>query len=105
MMKGFHIKAYQFYKKEYAGIILFHVGKNYETYLDDALCLWEILLPGTEHQDRNSMYRFPENKLMDVLQKLQDTGLSVHIIEYRNANGEFAIPKVKQILDDMEADY
>lgn len=51
------------------------------------------------------MYRFPENKLMDVLQKLQDTGLSVHIIEYRNANGEFVIPKVKQILDDMEADY
>ena len=39
MMKGFHIEAYQFYKKEYAGIILFHVGKNYETYLDDALCL------------------------------------------------------------------
>lgn len=28
MMKGFHIEAYQFYKKEYAGIILFHVGKK-----------------------------------------------------------------------------
>ncbi|CDB10865.1 putative DNA mismatch repair protein MutS [Bacteroides sp. CAG:633] len=35
--------------------------------------------------------------------KTQD--YQVHIIEYRNANGEFAIPKVKQILDDMEADY
>lgn len=105
MMKGFHIEAYQFYKKEYAGIILFHVGKNYETYLDDALCLWKMEPPGTAHQDKNFMYRFPENKLTDILQRLGEMGLSAYIIEYRNADGEFDIPKVKQILDDMEADY
>jgi hypothetical protein len=36
---------------------------------------------------------------------LVQIGISVNTIEYRDENGVFAIPKVKQILDDIEADY
>lgn len=105
MIKGFHIEAYKFYKKEYAGIILFHVGVNYEAYLDDALSVWKVRHPNVNPKSDITICRFSENKLMDVLQKLQEQGLPVHIVEYRNSDGEFDVPKVKQIIEDMEADY
>ena len=42
-----------------------------------------------------------DNTLLSLVQ----IGISVKTIEYRDENGMFSIPKVKQILDDIEADY
>ncbi|WP_254029935.1 hypothetical protein [Bacteroides ovatus] len=48
---------------------------------------------------------FPDYELENTLLFLVQIGISVNTIEYRDENGVFAIPKVKQILDDIEADY
>ncbi|MCS3228858.1 hypothetical protein NXW89_03645 [Bacteroides thetaiotaomicron] len=48
---------------------------------------------------------FPDYELENTLLFLVQIGISVKTIEYRDENGVFAIPKVKQILDDIEADY
>ena len=76
-MDNLYIEAYKFYKNDYAhGLVLFHIQSHFEAY--------EV-----------------ENTLLFLVQ----IGISVNTIEYRDENGVFAIPKVKQILDDIEADY
>ena len=91
-MDNLYIEAYKFYKSEYAhGLVLFHIQSRFEAYEDDAIQLGAVL-------------NLPVH-LQNTLLFLVQIGISVKTIEYRDENGVFAIPKVKQILDDIEADY
>lgn len=105
-MNGLCMEAYDFYKKEYAfGLVLFHVGSNYEAYFEDAVCLGKVLkIPAITINDI-PVFAFKEKMLERIMSLLIQNKVAVHIIEYRDEDGNFSYPKVKQILNDMEADY
>ena len=101
-MDNLYIEAYKFYKNDYAhGLVLFHI----EAYEDDAIQLGAVLNIPVHLQEGVKFCSFPDYELENTLLFLVQIGISVKTIEYRDENGVFAIPKVKQILDDIEADY
>ena len=106
-MDNLYIEAYKFYKSEYAhGLVLFHIQSHFEAYEDDAIQLGAVLNLPVHLQEGVKFCSFPDYELENILLFLQPLDrLSKLKIEYRDENGVFAIPKVKQILDDIEADY
>jgi len=97
----------RFYRKSHANcVLLFHIGSNYISYDNDAIVLSGLLNNKTiEHIDNHKQLKFPENQLEDVIHRLVQNAIPVFWVEYRDDNGNFVLPKVKQILADMEADY
>lgn len=105
-MGNLYLEAFEFYKKEHANsLVLFHVASSYEAYEDDAVQLSELTSNPYLKGDGLKVCRFPENLLSDVIANLTSRSVPVYIVEYCDENGNFAIPNVKQILEDMEADY
>ena len=105
-MDNLYIEAYKFYKNDYAhGLVLFHIQSPFEAYEDDAIQLGAALNLPVHLQEGVKFCSFPDYELENTLLFLVQIGISVKTIEYRDENGVFAIPKVKQILDDIEADY
>lgn len=97
-MDNLYLDAYKFYKRTHANsLLLFHVGSRYEACEEDATKLSEkcgIKLCG-----------FPDNEVSEVMARLSSDSINMYIVEYRDNCGNFSIPKVKQIMEDIEADY
>lgn len=108
-MKEIRFEAYSFYKQEYAtGVLLFHVGSNFEMYEQDADLLWKILRkePALGFKVKaTDCAVFQEENLEMMMKILAKNDVAIHIIEYRNEKGEFDVPKVKQIINDINDDY
>lgn len=105
-MNNLYIEAYCFYKKQYApNIVLFHVASRFETYMDDAEYISRVLNLPMCSKCQMPCCGFPDIYLQDALTLLIRVGIPVSIVEYRNKDGSFDVPKVKQILQDMEDDY
>lgn len=96
-----------FYRKSHANcVLLFHVGSEYIGYDDDAIVLSGLLNDKTiEHADNHKLLKFPENQLEDVIHRLVQSALPVSWVEYRDENGNYVLPKVKQVLADRKDDY
>ena len=104
-MDNLYIEAYKFYKSEYAhGLVLFHIQSYFEAYEDDAIQLGTVLNLPVHLKEGVKFCGFPDYELENTLLFLVQIGISVKTIEYRDENGIFSIPKVKQILDDIEVD-
>ena len=98
-MDNLYIEAYKFYKNDYAhGLVLFHIQSHFEAYEDDAIQLGAALNLPVHLQEGVKFCSFPDYELENTLLFLVQIGISVNTIEYRDENGVFAIPKVKQIL-------
>lgn len=105
-MKNLYQEVYRFYKERYPdGVVLFHIGTEMVAYFEDAVRVSDVLC---------SPYRTPRDlvkasfqyaSLARNLNRLVRTGMAVHLVEYRDSNGVFTLPEVKQILSDTEADY
>lgn len=105
-MDSLYFEAYRFYKKQYApSLVLFHIGSQFEAYEDDATRLSEILNIPISLRGPLKCCCFPDHTINEVLSCFIQIPAPVHIIEYRNLYGAFGIPKVKQILQDLEDDY
>lgn len=109
-MKRTYLDAYEFYKKRYHdNIILFHVGCEYLAFEDDGVVVSKANNDSISYfKDENggSFYSFDEDNLRAMLYRLRVLyDLPVTLIEYRNENGMFDVPKVKQIMQDMKDDY
>lgn len=105
-MKSLYQAVYAFYKKAYpSGVVLFRVGTQVEAYAEDAQIVSGIT--GIQlHVSRDLVLcRFQYSMLAEWLDVLVQAGMKVHIVEYRNPNGIFVLPEVKQILSDYEDDY
>lgn len=107
-MKKEYLEAYEFYKGQHPGnIILFHIGYGYYAFEDDAFVVSEIdgcsVLYNIE--ECYYWYDFHQNELMMMCNKLRAANFSLTVVDYRNSQGSFDIPKVKQILQDIEDDY
>lgn len=96
-----------FYRKTHANyVLLFHVDSYYVAYNNDATVLNELLNNGsTEIVDNHIQFKFPDKDLANVIQLFAQRTIPVKWIEYRDDNGNFVLPKVKQILADLEDDY
>lgn len=108
-MKENYLTAYEFYKRQYpGGVILFHVSNGYYAFEDDAFVVadvdgYSVLYNREEHYH---WYDFHQDELETMCYKLRNIAqISVTIVDYRNSQGSFDVPKVKQILQDMEDDY
>ena len=108
-MKKYYLEAYEFYKRQYLGnVILFHIDKSYRAFEDDAIILAAIdnkLACYITNQD-GRYYEVSQDRLEEMCHKLCNISeMSVTIVDYRNSQGVFDVPKVKQILADIEDDY
>lgn len=105
-MNSVYFEAYDFYKKQYApNLVLFHVGSRYEAYEDDAERLAQVLNNVVLSRHQLRFCDFPEEALEEIILLLLQADIPVSTIEYRNEQGSFSIPKVKQIMQDIEDDY
>lgn len=105
-MGNLYLEAFKFYKQEHANsLVLFHIASSYEAYENDAVQLSELTSNPCLEGDGLKVCRFPENLLSDVMANLTSRSVPVYIVEYCDESGNFAIPNVKQIIADMEADY
>lgn len=108
-MKSEYLEAYEFYKRQYPEhIILFHIKDNYCALEDDAGVVAKINSSSVLYNSKEGYCwsNFNQNKLQLVCDKLKNIAhVPVTVIDYRNDQGSFDIPKVKQILQDMEDDY
>lgn len=105
-MDNLYIEAYKFYKNEYAhGLVLFHIHSYFEAYEDDAVQLGTSLNLPIQLKEGVKFCSFPDYELKNTLLFLVQSDIPVKVIEYRDANGTFSIPKVKHILEDEEMDY
>lgn len=108
-MKEDYLAAYEFYKRQYPGsVILFHIGNCYCVFEDDAFIVAEVdgysVLYNCE--DNYHWYDFHQDELEVMCYKLRNIAQRpVTVVDYRNSKGSFDIPKVKQIIQDMEDDY
>ena len=95
---------YNFYKKQYvSGIILFRVSSRYyESYGSDAQILYELA-------SRYNFQAWLEDGGCRIEEKqcavVMNAGISVHIISHIDKDGNFALPKVNQIIQDQLDDY
>lgn len=109
-MKNSILEAYDFYKRQYGcGIILFHIGQEYMAFKEDAMIVANLLEPRCIELplvDDIPAYSFNQDLLDEMVEILYGKyGISFTIIEYRDENGSYCLPKVKQILQDIEDDY
>lgn len=108
-MKEDYLAAYEFYKRQHPdSIILFHIINGYYAFEDDAFIVADIdgYSVMYSHEEGYHWYDFHQDELEVMCYKLRNDGLfPVIIVDYRDSNGEFNIPKVKQILQDIEDDY
>lgn len=105
-MNSSYLEAYEYYKGLYApNVILFHVGYCYECYEDDAECLAAQLdIPVASHHLLRCL-AFPDSALQQYVALFLQADIPLTIVEYRLPDGTFAIPKVKQIIEDENLDY
>ncbi len=81
------IEAYRYYKKRYpSAVIVFHLTGRYMAIFNDG------------HTSA-----FPDTDI-SMLSAIGEKA-EVHIVEYRNAAGEFDFPDIKQIQEDQIKDY
>lgn len=108
-MKKEYLEAYEFYKRQYPhSVILFHIGNGYYAFEDDAFVVAEIdgFSVLYSYEERYHWYDFHQDELEVMCGKLRNIAqIPVTVVDYRNSQGSFDIPKVKQILQDMEDDY
>lgn len=109
-MKEDYLAAYEFYKRQYPNsVILFHIGEWYYAFENDAYVMQHYTdgcSIGYDNEGGYHWYDFHQSELEVMCNKLRNIAeLPVTIVEYRNSQGSFDIPKVKQILQDMEDDY
>lgn len=106
MNNSMYQEVYSFYKKRYTdGVVLFHIGTEMKAYFKDAKKVSEILSWNHRYPGDLLSVSFQYSQLKPLLDRLIHTGMTVHIVEYRNNNGDFVLPEVKQILRDIEDDY
>ena len=99
-------EAFSFYKKLYPNeTILFHVANEYVAINHDAHFMADELKLSVRQFGKISLCCFPENQLEGMTFRLVQASISIHIVEYRDDCGNFVLPKVKQILEDIESDY
>ncbi len=95
-----------FYKELYPNeTFLFHVSNEYVIVNNDAIRVAGVLNLPVNNMDKINLCCFSEDMLNDAVFRLVQANIAVHIVEYRDNSGKFALPKVKQILDDIESDY
>lgn len=105
-MGNLYLDAYKFYKRTHANsLLLFHVGSRYEACEEDAVKLSEKCGYLLLEKDGIKLCGFPDNEVSEVMVRLSSDSVNMYIVEYRDDCGNFAIPKVKQIMEDIEADY
>lgn len=109
-MKEDYLAAYEFYKRQYPNsVILFHIGEWYCAFESDAYVMMVYLDGYSIGYSSEGGYHwcdFHQSELEVMCNKLRNmANLPVTVVEYRNSQGSFDIPKVKQILQDMEDDY
>lgn len=105
-MNSLYLEAYRFYKEQYApNVILFHISSQFECYLDDAECLAQALAMPLCRRHYLPCLSFSDKSLEECVSLLLQADVPFTIVEYRAANGVYTIPKVKQILLDIESDY
>lgn len=98
--------VYDFYKRLYPNeTFLFHVSNEYVAVNNDAVRVADVLNLPISNMDKISLCCFSEDMLNDAVFRLVQANIAVHIVEYRDNSENFALPKVKQILDDIESDY
>ena len=104
-MKKEYLAAYEFYKRQYHNnCILFHIGNKYLAFEEDVSTISRICRRFIWHKDY-SWCEFLQEMLEDTCYKLSINNIPVTIVDYRNSFGVFDIPKVKQIMQDIEDDY
>lgn len=89
-------------------MILFHIGMGYYAFEDDAYVVADIdgFSVLYSREEGYHWYDFHQGELEAMCDKLRNIAeLPVTVVEYRDSQGSFVIPKVKQILQDMEDDY
>lgn len=108
-MKEDYSAAYEFYKRQYPNsVILFHIGYSYYAFESDAYVVADLdsFSIFYSREEDYCWYDFHQYKLDVMCYKLRNIAeLPVTVVEYRNNIGSFDVPKVKQILQDMEDDY
>jgi DNA mismatch repair ATPase MutS len=105
-MTNLYIEAYEFYHKAYTNsLVLFHIGSEMEAYEDDAEKLNQTLHRPLQTEHDIKCCHFPHSELQDILFNLVQHNVAVSVVEYRDHDGSYSIPKVKEILEDMESDY
>ncbi len=107
-MKHEYIEAYEFYKRQYPGnVILFHIGAGYYAFEDDSFVVADIdgYSISYSREDDYHWYDFYQDELEEMLLTMRKVEISVTVVEHRDSDGSFNVPKVKQILQDIEDDY
>ena len=108
-MKKEYLEAYEFYKRQHPGsVILFHMGNSYYAFENDAwiVAKMEECYAAYNYEEEYYWYRFHQDALESMCSNLRNIAQTpVTVVDYRNSQGSFDIPKVKQILQDMEDDY
>lgn len=108
-MKTEYLESYEFYKRQYPdSVVLFRIGSGYYAFEDDAFVVAEAggLAVSYNQEGRYHWHGFHQDELEAVCYNLRNFAqVPVTVMEYRNSQGAFDIPKVKQILQDMEDDY
>ena len=100
-------EAYGYYKQQYgSGIILFHVDSYYEAYYDDAEIISSLVKnPIVLELGKLCRIEAEDNTaILGLIRKCEDQDIPVHIVSYME-NGQHCLPKVNQILSDIEEDY
>ena len=108
-MKEDYLAAYEFYKRQYPNsVILFHIDNGYYAFESDAFVVADIdgFSVLYNREEDYHWYDFHQDELEAMCYKLRNIAeLPVTVVEYRDSTGSFTVPKVKQILQDMEDDY
>lgn len=111
-MKEKYLKAYEFYKTQYPeSVLLFHIGNSYYAFQSDACIvanIKECCLSCLSCNYKEDLYwcGCHQDQLENICSQLRKQArVAVTIVDYRNSQGSFDVPKVKQILQDMEDDY
>lgn len=106
-MNGEVNRAYAYYKAQHPGsILLFRVKNLYEAYFDDADRIRELLGSSTlKFTQREQTVCLPSDSICDYVSVLGDSGCALQFIEYRNDDGEFAIPDVNLLENEKAMDF
>lgn len=108
-MKKIYLEAYEFYKRQHPGcVILFHIGNSYYAFEDDAFVVADAVCLAVlyDPEEKYHWYDFHQDELEMTCYMLRNKfNQPVTTVDYRDEDGSFNIPKVKQILQDMEDDY
>lgn len=106
-MNGEVKRAYAYFKAQHPeSILLFRVKDSYVAYFEDAESVSKILAGSNlKFSTSSQTVSFPSDQVYDYMSFIGDSGVAIRLVEQRNADGEFDIPDVTQIQNDIEADY